>query len=121
MILAFLSIFFKCVATLLNFAVNLIIALIQSILVFLQTGITEWIRLSKERKAKNAEQKAENEKFKTTTESTPPKDGKFVLLELIDSEWHPVDYYQTYMEAYTAKIMRRAVPHANPMIVQEIK
>lgn len=117
MITAILILFYRCLVTLVEFALNLFIAIIQFFFYLITTAVKTAIERINENKNTPEDEIEESEE---SEESENVESGKFVILVCTESGWTPMDYFDTYMDAYRQMKYERSLPGARDMIIQEV-
>lgn len=115
MITAILILFYRCTVTLVEFALNVFMAIIQFFFYLITTAVKTAIERIKEKKEKESTSEDETEEESENVES-----GKFVILVCTESGWTPMAYFDTYMDAYRQMKYERSLPGAHDMIIQEV-
>ncbi len=111
MITAILILFYRCTVTLVEFALNVFMAIIQFLFYLITTAVKTAIERIKEKKSTSEDE---------TEESENVESGKFVILVCTESGWTPMAYFDTYMDAYRQMKYERSLPGAHDMIIQEV-
>lgn len=114
MITAILILFYKCTATLVEFALNVFMAIIQFFFYLITTAVKTAIERIKEKRSTSEDETEETE------ETENVESGKFVILVCMESGWTPMAYFDTYMDAYRQMKYERSLPGARDMIIQEV-
>ena len=112
MITAILILFYRCIVVLVEFALNVFMAIIQ----FFFYLITTAVKTARER----IKEKKSTPEDETEEESENVESGKFVILVCMESGWTPMAYFDTYMDAYRQMKYERSLPGARDMIIQEV-
>jgi len=112
MITAILILFYRCIVVLVEFALNVFMAIIQFFFYLITTAVKTAIERIKEKKSTPEDE--------TEEETENVESGKFVILVCMESGWTPMAYFDTYMDAYRQMKYERSLPGAHDMIIQEV-